>query len=380
MRILICRISQVINRLKRYTMKNIKYLLILLLAVGFSSCEDDDILKLNDSEYVPVTNIVGFGETLAISKATKSETIQVSYTPASYGVDIVVTDTLQFSTTADFSKAVSFNIAASENAFTFTVGAINELLTESLELPVDVEATVYARVMTNSLNGVETQYSTVINFTTTPYLDILFAPNTFYLFGDGVGRVAQNNKLKFIKVNSEPDDSWTIVWMEATGTFKLCSDENYKGVIGKIGDAVNGEYTLGTVDNRGEDIPVPGTAGYYTVGVDMANNKLLIEPASVYVCGDAVGGWPTSSVVPENKFKLDAENKTMYLTKDNFSAAELRLHVTHPYIGEWWHAEFIFFNGKIAYRADGGDQERVNINAGQQTIVLDFINQTGKIE
>lgn len=365
-------------------MKNIKYLLILLLAIGFSSCDDDDILKLNDSEYVPATNIKGFGETLAISKATKAETIQISYTPASYGVDIVVTDTLQFSTTADFSKAVSFDIAASENTFTFTVGAINELLTESLELPVDVETSVYARIKTNSLKGVETQYSAVINFTTTPYLDILFAPNTFYLFGDGVGRVAQNNKLKFIKINSEPDDSWIIVWMEATGTFKLCSDENYKGVIGKIGDAVNGEYTLGTntgtPEDRGEDIPVPGTAGYYTVGVDMANNKLLIEPASVYVCGDAVGAWPTSSVVPENKFKLDAENKTMYLTKDNFSAAELRLHVTHPYIGEWWHAEFIFFNGKIAYRADGGDQDRVNINAGQQTIVLDFINQTGKIE
>ncbi|MDQ1771946.1 hypothetical protein GQR60_05085 [Labilibaculum sp. A4] len=363
-------------------MKNIKYILILLLAVSFFSCDDDDIVKLNNSEYMPATNIEGFGTTLAISKATKAEIIQVSYTPASYGVDIVVTDTLQFSTTADFSKPVSFDIGASENAFTFTVGAINEFLTESLELPVDVEATVYARVMTNSLNGVEAQYSTVLNFTTTPYLDILFAPNTFYLFGDGVGRVAQNNKLKFIKVNSEPDDTWTIVWMEATGSFKLCSDENYKGVIGKIGDAVNGEYTLGTVDNRGEDIPVPGTAGYYTVGVDMANNKLLIEPASIYICGPTIGDvWPVSSVVEANKFKLDAENKKMFLTK-NLLAGELRLHVTHPYISaaDWWHAEFIFLNGKIAYRADGGDQDRFSINAGEQTIELDFINQTGKIE
>ncbi|RZT91847.1 SusE-like outer membrane protein [Ancylomarina subtilis] len=366
-------------------MKNFKYILILLLAVSLFSCEDDDILKLNESEYVPASNIAGFGETLAISKAIKAETIQVSYTPASYGIDIVVTDTLQFSTTADFSKPVSFDIGASENTFSFTVGAINELLTESLELTVDVETTVYARIMTNSLDGVETQYSSVVNFKTTPYLDILFAPNTFYLFGDGVGRVAQNNKLKLNKVWGE-DDAWMIVWMEASGSFKLCSDENYKGVIGRIGDSVNGEYTLGTntgtPEDRGEDIPVPGTAGYYTVGVNLATNKLMIEPANVYVCGPTIGDvWPTSSVTEENKFKLDADNKKMYLTK-SYSAGELRLHVTHPYISasDWWHAEFIFLNGKIEYRADGDDQERLNINAGEQTIELDFINQTGKIE
>ncbi|MGZ2369737.1 SusE domain-containing protein [Ancylomarina sp. YFZ004] len=360
-------------------MKNIKYILILLLAVSFFSCDDDDILQLNDSNYTPATNIEGFGETLAISKAGKAETIQVSYTPASYGVNIIVTHKLQFSTTSEFSDPTTFDVDASDNAFTFTVGALNELLTETLVLTVDEEATIYARVMTSSLNGVETLYSSVINFKTTPYLDILFAENTFYLFGDGVGRVAQNNKLKFINVYEE-NDVWAIVWMEATGSFKLCSDANYKGVIGSIGDAVNGEYTLGTTAERGIDIPVPGTAGYYTVGIDLANNKLLIEPANVYVCGDVVGAWPTSSVIEENKFQLDAENKTMYLTKDNFSAAELRLHVTHPYIGDWWHAEFIFLDGKIEYRADGGDQDRFSIGAGEQTIELDFINQTGKIK
>jgi hypothetical protein len=367
-------------------MKNIKYILILFFAVSFFSCDDDDIIKLNSSEYVPAGNVTGFGSTLNISKATKAETIKVSYTPASYGVDIVTTHQLQFATSTDFAKPVTFDIDAANNAFTFTVGALNELLTESLLLPVDVEANVSARVITSSLNGVDTLYSEVVSFNTTPYLDILFAPETFYLFGDGVGRVAQNNKLKFNKIHSEPGDSWTIVWMEATGTFKLTSDENYKGVIGKVGDPVNGEYTLGTnlgtPEERGEDIPVPGTAGYYTVGVNLATNKLLIEPASVYVTGDAVGAWPTSSVVEENKFQLDADNKTMVLTKDNFAAAELRLHVTHPYItaSDWWHAEFIFLDGKIEYREDGDDQERVNINAGEQTIVLDFINQTGKIE
>ncbi|BAX81312.1 MAG: SusE domain-containing protein [Labilibaculum antarcticum] len=367
-------------------MKNIKYILILLLAIGFSSCDDDDILQLNDSEYTPATGINGFGETLAISKATKGETIQVNYTPASYGVDLVTTHKLQFSTTTEFSNPVTFDINAADNAFTFTVGTLNEVLTEDLELTVGEETTVSARVITYSLQGVDTLYSSVVNFKTTPYLDILFAPNTFYLFGDGVGRVAQNNKLKFIKVNSEPDDTWIIVWMEATGSFKLCSDENYKGVIGRIGNAVSGEYTLGTNlgtdEDRGIDIPVPGTAGYYTVGVDMANNKLLVEPANIYICGETIGTvWPVASVVEANKFKLDADNKTMYLTK-TLSANELRLHVTHPYISatDWWHAEFIFLDGKIEYRADGGDQDRLNITAGEKTITLDFINQTGKIE
>ncbi len=353
----------------------------MFFAVLVLSCENDDIVQLNNAEYVPATNIQGFGTTLAISKPQKAETITISYTPASYGVDIVKTHKLQFSTTTEFTNPVTFDVNASDNSFSFTVGAFNEFLTESLALPVDEETTVASRIMTYSLNGVDTLYSSAVTFNTTPYLDILFAPNTFYLYGDGVGRIAQNNKLKFHKVHSEPDDSWAIVWMEATGTFKLCSDVNYKGVIGKVGDPVDGEYTLGTVDNRGEDIPVPGTAGYYTVGVNLATNKLLIEPASVYICGPNVGAWPTSSVIEDNKFKLDAANKKMYLTK-SLLGGELRLHVTHPYISgsDWWHAEFIFLNGKIEYREDGNDQERVNINGGEQTIELDFINQTGKIK
>lgn len=361
-------------------MKELRYIFIMLLAVLVISCEDDDITKLNDAEYVPATNINGFGTTLAISKPQKAETITVSYTPATYGVNIVTTHELQFATTTDFSDAVTFDVDAANNSFSFTVGALNELLTETLLLPVGEEASVTARIITYSLNGVDTLYSNPISFSTTPYLDILFAPETFYLFGDGVGRVAQNNKLRFKDVHSE-NDVWTIVWMEATGTFKLCSDENYKGVIGKIGDAVDGEYTLGTTENRGGDIPVPGTAGYYTVGINLDSNKLLIEPANVYVCGPNVDAWPTDSSVEENRFKQDTENKKLYLTK-SFLGGELRLHVTHPYISgpDWWHAEFIFFDGKIAYREDGGDQERFSLNAGEQTIELDFINQTAKIK
>ncbi|WP_430973089.1 SusE domain-containing protein [Sunxiuqinia rutila] len=362
-------------------MKKFKYLLIACLAVTLFSCEDDDIVKLNDSEYVPASIIEGFGSTLEISKPKKAETITVSYTPASYGVNIVKTHKLQFATSEDFANPETFDVDASDNSFTFTVGALNEFLTETLALPVDEEKTISARIMTHSLEGVDTLYSPVVSFKTTPYLDILFAENTFYLFGDGVGRIAQNNKLKLHKVAEEADDSWTIVWMEATGTFKLCSDVNFKGVIGKVGDPVNGEYTIGNADNRGEDIPVPGTAGYYTVGVNLATNTLMIEPANVYITGPNVDAWPVSSVTEENRFKQDTENKTMYLTK-SFLGGELRLHVTHPYISAdgWWHAEFIILDGKIEYRADGGDQERVNINGGERTIELDFINQTGKIK
>ena len=354
---------------------------MMLLAVTIFSCEDDDMTQLNDSVYAPATNIQGFGTSLAISKDKKAETINVSYTPASYGVEIVKTHKLQFATTADFANPATFDVNASDNSFSFTVGAFNEFLTEELELPVDEETTVSARIMTYSLAGVDTLYSSVVSFATTPYLDILFAPNTFYLFGDGVGRIAQNNKLKLNKVHSEPDDSWIIVWMEATGTFKLCSDVDYKGVIGKVGDPVNGEYTLGTTDNRGDDIPVPGTAGYYTVGVNLATNTLLIEPANIYITGPNVDAWPVSSVIEENRFQQDTENKTMVLTK-SLIGGELRLHVTHPYISaaDWWHAEFIFLDGKIEYRADGNDQDRVNIDGGERTIELDFINQTGKIQ
>lgn len=46
---------------------------------------------------------------------------------------------------------------------------------------------------------------------------------------------------------------------------------------------------------------------------------------------------------------------------------------------DWWRTEFIILNGKIEYRGNDGDQERVQGKAGQKAY-LNFSDNTGKVE
>lgn len=46
---------------------------------------------------------------------------------------------------------------------------------------------------------------------------------------------------------------------------------------------------------------------------------------------------------------------------------------------DWWHSEFVVLSDKIAYRATGGDQDRVAGSAGQK-VYLNFSKGTGEIK
>jgi hypothetical protein len=46
---------------------------------------------------------------------------------------------------------------------------------------------------------------------------------------------------------------------------------------------------------------------------------------------------------------------------------------------DWWQMEFVIVDGKIAYRADGGDPVAVPVTAGQK-ITLNFNAETGSIQ
>ena len=67
------------------------------------------------------------------------------------------------------------------------------------------------------------------------------------------------------------------------------------------------------------------------------------------------------------------------ITKDLF-AGELRMYAAHPYFADWWHVEFMIFDSVIEFRADGGDQDRIDITAGSHTIDLNFKTGAGSIQ
>ncbi|RUT79663.1 SusF/SusE family outer membrane protein [Ancylomarina longa] len=203
-------------------------------------------------------------------------------------------------------------------------------------------------------------------------------PAALYLIGDGVGDWDWNNTdLPMVPVNGTPNQFWKIVWMNATGGFKMASEKSWDTGInfGSAEDAypAGGEYTKG-----GNNISVPGTAGYYIVVVDLDTDKISVVEPTVYLTGDAVGSWGNEDAA--NIFTVDNANEKLTITK-TLAAAELRMFVAHPYFpaGDWWRTEFMVLDGAIVPRGNGGDQTRVSVAALETTIDLNFKAMTGTI-
>jgi hypothetical protein len=176
---------------------------------------------------------------------------------------------------------------------------------------------------------------------------------------------------QLIPVNGTEGNFWAIAYL-TPGGFKFSPELAWNGDFGIVennSDAI-GEYSKG-----GNNINV-ATAGYYQIHVDLVNEKISITEPQVILKGDAAtGGWDSS--IATDAFTVDNANKVL-VSKPFAKDAELRICVVRPGI-DWWRLEFIVLNGKIAYRGNGGDQERVNVTAGGK-ISLNFDAGTGNIE
>lgn len=217
------------------------------------------------------------------------------------------------------------------------------------------------------------QYKVTVDMAAMTYKVVAAYPSALFMIGDGVGDWSwDNTNLPMIPVNSHPNLFWKIVWMNASGGFKFAPQKAWKDDFGSTGAANNGVYAKG-----GDNIPVPGTAGYYMVVVDLSANKIAIADPKVYLMGNTIGSWDTGN--PAGLFTVDNTNSVLTITK-TLAADEVRLYAWHPWFTDWWQSEFIILNGKIAFRGTEGDQTRVSVTAGSHTINLNFKTGDGSIQ
>jgi hypothetical protein len=209
------------------------------------------------------------------------------------------------------------------------------------------------------------KYKVTVDLGAMTYKVVAAYPSALYMIGDGVGGWEWATiDLPMIPVNSHPNLFWKIVWMNATGGFKFAPQKAWKDDFGSTGTATAGVYAKG-----GDNIPVPGTAGYYMVVVDLLANKIAIADPKVYLMGNTIGSWDTSN--PAGLFTVDNAGSALTVTK-TLAADELRIYAWHPWFTDWWQSEFIILNGKIAFRGTGSDQNRVSVTAGSHTVNLNF--------
>ncbi len=193
-------------------------------------------------------------------------------------------------------------------------------------------------------------------------------PETMYIIGDGVGGWdwGADYIVDMTPVNGMPGQFWAIRYIEAGKGFKFCSVKDWNGDFTGLGE--DSGYTVS--DNN----CYVAENGVYMIYVDTENKKVCVERAKVYGIGGCFGGWNEAM---ETALFTEADGK---LSLTVAASGELRIYAASSIAtSAWWTREFIILDGKIAYRGNGDDQERVNVSAGQK-VTLDFNAGTGTIE
>ena len=80
----------------------------------------------------------------------------------------------------------------------------------------------------------------------------------------------------------------------------------------------------------------------------------------------------------DSKFDVPTTMDADFVSPAFKADGEIRAYVKVPG-NDWWHSEFMVFNGEIAYRGKGGDQERVAGRVGQK-LYLNFATGKGSIK
>ena len=193
-------------------------------------------------------------------------------------------------------------------------------------------------------------------------------PKTMYIIGDAVGGWAWGADyiVDMTPVNGKAGQFWAIRYIEAGKGFKFCAQKEWNGDF--TGLTENSGYTV----NEGNCYV--SESGVYMIYVDTENKKLCVEPAKVYGIGDCFGGWTEG--IETALFKADGQT----LKGTTAATGDIRLYAASSIAtSDWWTREFVFFDGKIAYRGNGNDQDRVNVAAGK-TVTLDFNKGTATVE
>ncbi|MCR5518976.1 MAG: DUF5019 domain-containing protein, partial [Bacteroidales bacterium] len=117
-------------------------------------------------------------------------------------------------------------------------------------------------------------------------------------------------------------------------------------------------------------------SGLYTLQVDYANNKVIVEPAVIVGMNAPFGNGEWNKDLETARFTIDGKLASFTTVA---AGEEIRTCVVCTLSGDWWHAEFIPKDGKIVYRETGDNPEKVAIAAGKK-ITYDFNAGTGVVE
>lgn len=384
--------------------KILKSTLLLLCTVCLlASCQDDNdsnpILKSPTTFHLNTPALSANG----IYDLAKSDVVQLTCSQPDYGYPAVTKYTVQVATKQDMSNAVEMpttftttkmDVNAADLASTLTTLKLAEGVEEK-NFPMDIP--VYIRVkadqMTAMGNPIEgTQI--LSNIVTLNKVHLLFSlppvltPENIYVLGNFNGW-SWDTALSMVPVYDTKGVFWHLVYIDDKG-IKFNTEKAWDGnEVGFTKITVNPNSELADQIMASSDGNIASNKpGWYLMivectvqGRDILYNVTFNKP-NVYLQGPVTlsGGW--DEMQPDAKFSVpetaDGEFVSPAFANSVSGDPGVRIYVKVPGY-DWWKSEFMVFDGKIAYRGKGGDQDRVSGATGQK-VSLNFNQETGEIK
>lgn len=384
-------------------MKNIikSALLVVMSLTLMTACSDDNDSNptiLSPTEFKLNTPAL---ENTPIDLANSSKIILTCSQP-NYGYTASVQYTVQVATTPDMSDAQEISetsssakveVNASLLASTLTNIFVEKGKTEA-DFPMDVKAyfRLKANIVTSNGNVVEGT-EILSNVVSLNKIHLLFSlppvnlPSHVYTVGNFCDW-KWDNCFDMVQVYGTDNTFWRLVYIDDSG-IKFNSAAEWNGSeVGYAGITVSGDCKDDIIDNGGNI--ASKNPGWYLVIVttSVVNREIHYDvqfnKPTIWLIGPAAGstdyaeeaeGW--SFTVPTTK-DGDFVSPAFAGSVPGGDGDGVRMYVKIPG-HDWWHSEFVVLSDKIAYRATGGDQDRVAGSAGQK-VYLNFSKGTGEIK
>lgn len=369
-------------------------LLIMMGLVMFTSCEDD-----NDSNPIVKTPTEFHLNTPALAATnidlTNSSAIVFTCSQPNYGFPASTMYKVQVSLKEDMTDFVELDqsfpntvcsVDAAILASTLTTMELNAGKSEA-DFPMDVKVYVRMRAYMTTDTGspvADTEILSNVTCLENVHLNYSLAPVTtpehLYVVGGFCGW-DWGNSFEFVPVYDHPEMYWRMVWIDEAGV-KINTAKEWDGnEKGYSGITVAGDLA-GKISANGDGNICSTTPQWYlmvvTASVSGRDIKYTVEfnEPNVYLIGDTFGGW--DELMADSKFDVPTTMDADFVSPAFKADGEIRAYVKVPG-NDWWHSEFMVFNGEIAYRGKGGDQERVAGKAGQK-FYLNFATGKGSIK
>lgn len=384
-------------------MKNIikSALLVVMSLTLMTACSDDNDSNptiQSPTEFKLNTPAL---ENTPIDLANSSK-IMLTCSQPNYGYTASVQYTVQVATKPDMSDAVELSETSSSAKVAVNASLLASALTNlyveqgktEADFPMDVTAylRLKANIVTsngNVVDGTEILSNTVslnkihLLFSLPP----VYLPSHVYVVGNFCDWKF-DNCFDMVQVYGTDNTFWRLVYIDESG-IKLNSAQEFNGnEKGYAGITVSGDCKDDIIDKDGNI--ASSKPGWYLVIVttSVVNREIHYDvqfnKPTIWLIGPAAGsddfaeeaeGW--SFTVPTTK---DGEFVSPAFVGSVPAGTDkgVRMYVKIPG-HDWWHSEFVTLDGKIQYRATGGDQTRATGSVGQQ-VHLNFSKGTGEIK